>query len=138
LSRGYHATYQATYHAICSASQRLIVTTIYKICERASWRLAEQNGVYSGSDADAHDGFIHFSTAAQLTGTAVKHFARQRDLLLVAVNADALGAALKWEISRGGDLFPHLYAALPLAAVRWTQPLPDEVNGQRALPELAP
>jgi uncharacterized protein (DUF952 family) len=116
----------------------LIVTTIYKICERAAWRLAEQNGIYSGSDADAHDGFIHFSTAAQLTGTAVKHFARQRDLLLVAVSADALGAALKWEISRGGDLFPHLYAALPLAAVRWTQPLPDEVNGQRALPELAP
>ena len=91
------------------------MTTIYKICERASWRLAEQNGIYSGSDADAHDGFIHFSTAAQLAGTAVKHFARQRDLLLVAVNADALGATLKWEISRGGDLFPHLYAALPAA-----------------------
>ena len=68
----------------------------------------------------------------------MKHFARQRDLLLVAVNADALGAALKWETSRGGDLFPHLYAALPLAAVRWTQPLPDEADGRRVLPELAP
>ena len=116
----------------------LIVTTIYKICQRASWSMAEQTGVYAGSEADRRDGFIHFSTAEQLAGTAAKHFARQRDLLLVAVDADALGSALKWEPSRGGDLFPHLYAALPLAAVRWTRPLPEEVEGERALPELAP
>ena len=56
----------------------------------------------------------------------------------MAVDADALGSALKWEPSRGGDLFPHLYVALPLAAVRWTRPLPEEVEGERALPELAP
>jgi uncharacterized protein (DUF952 family) len=114
------------------------VTTIYKICERASWRLAEQTGTYRGSAADARDGFIHFSTAAQVAGTLTKHFAGRGDLLLVAVDAGALGEALKWEPSRGGELFPHLYAALPLAAVRWTKPVPDEVGGRRLLPELAP
>jgi uncharacterized protein (DUF952 family) len=114
------------------------VTTIYKICERTAWRLAEQSGSYDGSPADARDGFIHFSTAAQLAGTVAKHFAGQRELLLIAVDADALAASLKWEPSRGGDLFPHLYAALPLTAVRWTKPLPDEVGGRRDLPELAP
>ena len=114
------------------------VTTIYKICESASWRTAEQVGTYRGSEADARDGFIHFSTAAQLAGTAEKYFARQSDLLIVAVDADALGAALKWERSRDGKLFPHLYAALPVAAVRWTRALPDEVDGRRILPELKP
>jgi uncharacterized protein (DUF952 family) len=114
------------------------VTTIYKICERTAWRLAEQTGTYRGSVADARGGFIHFSTAAQLTGTLVKHFAGQRELLLVAVDADALSSSLKWEPSRGGELFPHLYATLPLTAVRWTKPVPDEVSGRRVLPELAP
>jgi uncharacterized protein (DUF952 family) len=114
------------------------VTTIYKICERTSWRLVEQSGSYRGSAADARDGFIHFSTAAQLAGTYAKHFAGQRELVLVAVDADLLGPALKWEPSRGGDLFPHLYAALPLSAVRWTKLVADEVSGQRILPELAP
>jgi uncharacterized protein (DUF952 family) len=114
------------------------VTTIYKICQRTSWRAAEQTGIYRGSEADARDGFIHFSTAEQLAGTVKKHFARQSDLLLLAVDASALGPALKWERSRGGDLFPHLYAALPVDAVRWARPLPDEVDGRRALPELKP
>jgi uncharacterized protein (DUF952 family) len=111
---------------------------IYKICERASWRVAEHDGLYRGSDVDRRDGFMHFSTAAQLGETAAKHFAGQTDLRLVAVDGDALGPALKWERSRGGDLFPHLYAALPMSAVRWARPLPDEVNGQRAMPELKP
>ena len=114
------------------------VTIIYKICPKASWRAAEQSGIYRGSDADARDGFIHFSTASQLAGTAEKYFAGQSDLLIVAVTADALGSALKWERSRGGELFPHLYAALPVEAVRWTQPLADEVDGRRVLPELRP
>ena len=100
--------------------------------------MAEQAGIYAGSEADRRDGFIHLSTAAQLAGTAAKHFAGQSDLLLVAVDADALGSALKWEPSRGGELFPHLYAVLPLTAVRWTRSLPEEVDGRRALPELAP
>ena len=114
------------------------MTTIYKICERTSWRLAEQIGTYRGSAADARDGFIHFSTAAQLAGTLAKHFAGHRELLLVAIDAGALGEALKWEPSRGRELFPHLYAALPLTAVRWTKPVRNEVSGRRVLPELEP
>jgi uncharacterized protein (DUF952 family) len=114
------------------------VTTIYKICEQALWRAAEAAGRFDGSADDGRDGFIHFSTAAQLAETAQKHFAHQSDLLLIAVDGDALGAALRWEPSRGGDLFPHLYAALPLAAVRWVRPLPDERGGRRELPGLEP
>jgi len=114
------------------------VTIIYKICEQVSWRAALAASRYCGSAVDERDGFIHFSTAAQLAETAAKHFTGQTDLILVAVDGDALGANLKWEPSRGGDLFPHLYAALPLAAVRWSQPLPDETGGHRLLPELAP
>ena len=113
------------------------MTTIYKICERTAWLAAEHHGEFPGSDDDARDGFIHFSTAAQLAGTAAKHFAGATDLLLVAVDASALGQALKWEPSRGGDLFPHLYGPLPLKTVRWTRPLADEMNGRRAMPELS-
>jgi uncharacterized protein (DUF952 family) len=113
------------------------MTTIYKICEQKAWLAAERHGEFRGSEADARDGFIHLSTAAQLVGTAAKHFAGATDLLLVAVDAGALGEALKWEPSRGGDLFPHLYGALPLEAVRWTRPLADEMNGRRAMPELS-
>ena len=112
------------------------VATIYKICERSAWEKAEAADRYAGSDADSRDGFIHFSTAAQLPGTAAKHFAGQPDLVLVAVDGDALGGALQWEPSRGGELFPHLYAALPLAAVLWARPLADEIDGRRVFPEL--
>jgi uncharacterized protein (DUF952 family) len=114
------------------------VATIYKICEQVQWRVAEAAGQFRGSAVDARDGFIHFSTAAQLAETASKHFAKASDLMLVAVDAAALGAELKWERSRGGDLFPHLYAALPLNAVRWAQLLPDEIDGHRPMPELEP
>jgi uncharacterized protein (DUF952 family) len=112
------------------------MTVIYKICQRTEWLAAEHHGEFRGSEADARDGFIHFSTAAQLVATAAKHFAGASDLLLVAVDTGALGQALKWETSRGGELFPHLYAALPLKVVRWTRPLADEVEGVRAMPEL--
>jgi uncharacterized protein (DUF952 family) len=114
------------------------VTTIYKICERDLWRAAEADGVFLGSVVDERDGFIHFSTAVQVVETAARHFAKKPDLLLVAVDADALGQSLVWEHSRGGDLFPHLYAALPLAAVRWTRPLPCGADGRHAFPELEP
>jgi uncharacterized protein (DUF952 family) len=114
------------------------VTTIYKICERAAWREAQSAGLYRGSAVDHRDGFIHFSTAAQVAETAAKHFAGQTDLILVAVDGAALGAALKWEPSRGGALFPHLYGALPVAAVHWARPLPDEVGGRREIAELDP
>jgi uncharacterized protein (DUF952 family) len=112
------------------------VGTIYKICERAAWQETERAGVYHGSDVDRSDGFIHFSSAAQVAETAAKHFAGLTDLMLVAVDGDVLGSSLKWELSRGGELFPHLYAALPVEAVLWAQPLPDEVDGWRALPGL--
>ena len=114
------------------------MTTIYKICEREAWRVAESDGAFRGSDVDLRDGFIHFSTAAQVAETAAKHFAKQTGLMLVAVDGDALGPALKWERSRGNDLFPHLYTPLPLSAVRWARALPDEIDGHRAMPELKP
>jgi uncharacterized protein (DUF952 family) len=114
------------------------MTVIYKICQRKEWLAAEQHGEFRGSKDDVRDGFIHLSTAAQLAGTLAKHFAGATNLLLVAVDAGALGRSLRWETSRGGDLFPHLYAALPLKAVRWTRPIADEVNGDRSMPELSP
>jgi len=114
------------------------VATIYKICTQSQWRDAERDGRYRGSELDRRDGFIHFSTAAQTGETAAKHFVGQADLMLVAVDAQALGPALKWEPSRGGDLFPHLYGDLPLTAVRWAKALADEVAGRRAVPELEP
>ena len=114
------------------------MTTIYKICEQALWRAAEADGVFLGALVDERDGFIHFSTAAQVAETAAKHFAGQDDLILVAVDAGALGQALAWEHSRGGDLFPHLYAALPLAAVRWARPLARDADGRHVFPELEP
>jgi len=110
---------------------------IYKICSRTEWDAAEAQGQFLGSAVDLRDGFIHFSAAAQLAETAVKHFAGQSDLVLIAIDAGSLGAALKWERSRNNDLFPHLYGALPLAAVRWARPLPDPVGGKRQIPELA-
>ena len=90
---------------------------IYKICTASEWREAEQAGAYRGSAVDRRDGFIHFSTAEQAAETASKWFTGLPDLLLVAVDAEALGVKLKWEPSRGGALFPHLYGELPLAAV---------------------
>ena len=107
------------------------VTTIYKICPQSEWRTAEREGVYRGAAIDVQDGFIHFSTAEQVRETAAKHFAGAADLVLVAVDSAALGAALKWEKSRGGALFPHLYGPLPLAAVKWVKRLalgPDQVH----------
>jgi uncharacterized protein (DUF952 family) len=114
------------------------VTTIYKICDRATWLAAERDGLFRGAPVDARDGYIHFSTAAQVGETAARHFAGASDLVLVAVDADALGAAFAWEPSRGGDLFPHLYGALPLSAVLWTAPLARAPDGGHVFPELAP
>jgi uncharacterized protein (DUF952 family) len=111
--------------------------TIYKICDSVLWREAERAGVFAGAPVDHADGFIHFSTAAQVAETAARHFAGRGDLLLVAVDAAALGPALRYEPSRGGALFPHLYGALPLSAVRWVRPLPLGAGGKHVFPELA-
>jgi uncharacterized protein (DUF952 family) len=108
--------------------------TIYKICDAAAWRAAERLGEFTGAPVDLADGYIHFSAADQVEETAAKYFAGQRDLVLVAVAVDGLGAALKWEPSRGGALFPHLYGKLPLTAVRWTKPLPLGPDGRHVFP----
>ena len=109
--------------------------TIYKISPGPLWREAEARGVFAGAPVDLADGFIHFSTAEQVAETARRHFAGQHDLLLVAVDAAALGPALKYEVSRGGALFPHLYGQLDLGAVRWAKALPLGPDGH-VLPEL--
>jgi uncharacterized protein (DUF952 family) len=113
------------------------MVVIYKICTEALWREARDAGVFAGAPVDVSDGFIHFSTAAQVAETAAKHFAGAADLVLLTVDADGLGAALKWEPSRGGDLFPHLYGTLPLAAVLWAAPLPLGPDGRHVFPELS-
>ena len=112
------------------------MSLVYKICPEPLWRDAETAGVFRGAPIDLQDGYIHFSTADQVRETAAKHFAGQDDLVLVAIDADALGDALRYEPSRGGDLFPHLYAPLDLKAVRWVQPLPLEADGQHRFPDL--
>lgn len=112
--------------------------TIYKICPATQWREAERAGAFQGSEVDRRDGFIHFSTAAQVAETAARHFAGQHGLLLVRVDAGRLGERLKWEPSRGGALFPHLYGDLDLAAVTRVDPLPLASDGRHALPPLDP
>jgi uncharacterized protein (DUF952 family) len=103
---------------------------------RALWRESERAGAFAGAPVDRADGFIHLSTASQVQETAARHFAGQDDLLLVAVEADRLGEALRWEPSRGGALFPHLYAALPLPAVAWVEPLALGSDGAHLFPDL--
>jgi uncharacterized protein (DUF952 family) len=114
-----------------------VATTIYKICDAAIWREAEQSGIFRGAAIDLRDGYIHFSTAAQAIETAALHFAGQRDLVLAAIDASALGDSLKWEPSRGGALFPHFYGTLPMSAVRRVTPLPLGPDGRHVFPELA-
>lgn len=88
----------------------------YKLADAAEWAAAQASGAYDGSAADRADGFIHLSTARQLPGTALKHYAGRSGLILASVDLNALGDALRWEPSRGGDLFPHIYGPLPLSA----------------------
>lgn len=113
-----------------------MTTVIYKIVPASLWQEARTAGIFKGAPVDLADGFIHFSTAGQASETAARHFAGQSDLLLVAVDATALGDSLVYEPSRGGALFPHLYAALPLAAVLWEKPLPLGPDGLHRFPEM--
>ena len=112
--------------------------TLYKIVPADLWRAAERDGVFGGSPVDLQDGFIHFSTAAQAAETAAKHFSGQTDLLLVSVDSAVLGSALKWEPSRGGALFPHLYAALDVKRATAVVPLPLGEDGRHRFPLLDP
>lgn len=109
---------------------------IFHICRAEEWSRAAAAGAYAGSSQDRADGFIHFSTAGQVAASAAKHRAGQSGLVLVAVDPAPLGARLRWEASRGGALFPHLYGALPLAAVRWVRDLPLGPDGSHAFPVL--
>ncbi|MBF9195764.1 DUF952 domain-containing protein [Microvirga terrestris] len=109
---------------------------IYKICPSVLWQEAEKVGFFTGAPIDIQDGYLHFSTAEQVRETAARHFAGQSDLLLIAIDADSLGSTLRFEPSRGGDLFPHLYTHLPLSAVRWVKPLPLGADGQHLFPDL--
>ena len=109
---------------------------IYHMCRAEEWQRALPTGRYSGSSQDATDGFIHFSTAAQIVESAAKHRAGQSGLVLLTVDPAALGDALKWEASRGGALFPHLYGALPCAAVRRVDDLPLGADGRHVFPAL--
>jgi uncharacterized protein (DUF952 family) len=109
---------------------------IYKICPKSLWSAAEQAGFFAGAPIDISDGYLHFSTAHQVRETADKHFAGQEDLLLVGIDADRLGPDLRYEPSRGGDLFPHLYAPLALSAVLWVKPLSLGSDGRHIFPDL--
>ncbi len=111
---------------------------VYKICPASRWRGAERVGIFRGSHVDLRDGFIHFSSAAQVAETAAKHFAGEADLLLVRVDAARLGDRLKWEPSRGGALFPHLYGDLDLKAVTQVDSLPVGPDGRHRFPPLDP
>lgn len=111
---------------------------VYKIVPAALWAQAMRDGVFFGAPVDQADGFIHFSAAHQVAETAAKHFAQERDLLLVAVEASVLGEALRWEASRGGDLFPHLYAPLDPARASWAKPLPLRADGAHDFAGLLP
>ncbi|MCA1953310.1 MAG: DUF952 domain-containing protein [Hyphomicrobiales bacterium] len=109
---------------------------LYKILGAAEWQGFRVAGLFDGSEVDRRDGFIHFSYADQLAETARKHFSGRLDLVLLAVDPAPLGAALRDEVSRGGALFPHLYAPLPLAAVLWDKPIPLDPVGRPVLPSL--
>ncbi|MER8724760.1 DUF952 domain-containing protein [Mesorhizobium sp. M0751] len=109
---------------------------IYKIVPEALWREAEREGRFTGAPIDVADGFIHFSTAGQVRETAAKHFAGQAGLLLVAVDSARLGHALKYEVSRGGALFPHLYCGLGLDAVVSVRALPLGPDGRHEFPAM--
>ncbi|WP_374631714.1 DUF952 domain-containing protein [Ferrovibrio sp.] len=112
------------------------MTMIYHMAALADWQAALQSGSYAGSPDDLRDGFMHFSTAAQVAASAAKHRAGRADLLLLSIEAESLGDALKWEPARGGDLFPHLYASLRPEQVHSIRPLPLGQDGVHMFPPL--
>jgi uncharacterized protein (DUF952 family) len=113
-----------------------LTMVVYKIVSTEEWIEAEAAGVFAGAPVDRADGFIHFSTAQQAPETAAKWFDGRDDLTLVAIDAEALGKDLRWEPSRGGALFPHLYAPLPMSAVFWSRPLPLGSDGRHVFGSL--
>ena len=114
------------------------MATLYKISGRDDWAAAAAAGVFAGAPVDVADGFIHFSTATQVAETAAKHFAGRDDLVLVALAAEPFGDRLRWEPSRGGALFPHLYGTFDPASALRVVPLPLGPDGRHVFPELLP
>ena len=111
---------------------------IFHVCTKLDWEAAQASGTpYRGSADDLRDGFIHFSAADQVQASVAKHRAGQSDLVLLAVEPGRLGEALKWEPSRGGALFPHLYGPLSAEAVVWTRDLPLGPDGLHVFPDLS-
>jgi len=108
---------------------------IYHMCKAEEWAAAEVAGAYHGSSQDVTDGFIHFSTSEQIVESAAKHRAGQDGLMLLSVDDGLLGGDLKWEASRGGALFPHLYGDLPVSAVCKAEPLPLGPDGAHVFPD---
>lgn len=102
---------------------------VFKIADATAWSAATAVGYFQGSADDARDGFIHLSAVHQLSGTLAKHFRNSPALVLVAFRTSDLGTALRWEPSRGGDLFPHLYAPLPTRLALWQKPLERSTDG---------
>lgn len=109
---------------------------IFHMAAAADWAAAQQSGRYRGSPDDLRDGFLHFSTWAQLPVSAARHRAGRADQILIAVDPAMLGDDLRWEPSRGGDLFPHLYAELVVSMIAWAVPLPLGADGRHQLPVL--
>ena len=113
------------------------VQLIYKIMSLQQWSIAQEAGVFKGAEVDLVDGYIHFSTATQVGETLSKHFAGQSNLVLLSVAVDSLGEDLRWEPSRGGQLFPHLYGELPCEKVVACNELELDKSGKHMLPDLA-
>ena len=109
-------------------------STIFRLLDADTWERAAAAGRFEGTEHDVRDGFIHFSTAAQVAETARRHYAGRANLVLLWIDAPALGAALRWEPSRGGALFPHLYGSLPASAVLKVAPLPLGADGSHVFP----
>ena len=112
------------------------MSRVYKILARRAWEAAQAAGVFEGAEIDRRDGYIHLSTATQAAETARLHFQGRPDLLVLEIEADDLGEALRWEPSRGGQLFPHLYGRLDPARVRGVHSVPLDEAGAPVMPDL--
>jgi uncharacterized protein (DUF952 family) len=115
-----------------------MIDRVYKIARQAEWDKAEKTGIFTGSADDSRDGFIHLSSAGQLRTTFDKYFSGEDNLLLVTLQARRLGPALRWELSRGGQEFPHLYAALPLTSVHCVEAIRRGPDGRPIFPPEIP
>jgi len=109
---------------------------VYRLCHRDDWRAAEQAGVFAGGADDVRDGFIHLSSAAQVEESARRHYAGVRPLMLLAVDGARVSGDLRWEPSRGGALFPHLYGTIPLEALVSALPLSEDREGNPMFPPM--